>query len=1069
MYSTLRCAALGLFAISATLGRAVVLTEYFWVGNSSSTTASWETSGAWQGGAVPPDNSTAVIYFGYTPSYQITVGAAHTVGALEFREDGPFYTFSGNSIDALTIGLGLAIEEIYYPTAGELVGPASSGDYYYYGTRVRFASSLPLILAGPTTWDIPYSSGVEIAGPLNGTDILTKTGGGTLLISGANLASFFGDIHLADGILAIGGDTALGNGTVVLGSYYDGSPELLAHGGDRTISNAIEVADALQVGSYYQLNDHHSLTLSGDVYLRDNIYLSVFGSLLFFTGTITENPAHDGGVTVSVYSDSAVVFAGSSPVGFTGGLEVFQGAVVFLSGAALPVAPAENAFRAYYAGYVGLGDTSIPAQTFVDLFDSTGSYGTIGFDTDPLFSTPNVFSGAINLTGFESDVRLGTVTSAELSGIITPQGADYRFGGGGGELTVSSPLNDHVGDSTDLRNVVVDSVSGAPLLVRLTNPSNTFSGILSVRDAGVIITTAGAVPTTRLFELGYSGYLGIADATVTPAAFLTHFPTTQDGGIIGLDSTDRNTNRNITDPIDLAVFSEPAAPVYIGSATWVNLGGTITPAAGGDYYFAGYRGGRVNVTSVIADHGGSSAVIIGNTSITETHFHDDRMSSVGLDAANTYTGGTDLKMGELTIGHGGSLGSGPLTVSGGYIYDDYSENGYRATPTLRPTAALTLPNGIVLNSSLEIATNHALGLTGDITGEYGLYKSGPGTVTLSGDSDFTGGIYVSEGNLIANTDGALGSGPLGFGFSSTTLSATLNAANPQIGGLFDYETTSQVNLPNSGTVLTIAPTDDYDYAGTITGAGSVTINGTYGDGSQTFSGVNSYTGTTRIINGGTLIITNPNAIASSSSVIIDGGNLIPRTNGALNLNLSFGSSGAKLGGNGTLTFSNTLPIGSGSSIAPGESIGSLTLNGSVNWAAGGTYAFEFADGTSGGLIHDSLYVQQLNLTSTAASRFNITIGSVDSATLANFNTNSAQTWTLVSTGGLDFGSTFDPAIFHLSLDSTFTNTLGGGVFSVGRSGTSLALTFTPVPEPSTAALLLLGVGWLVVGAGRRRA
>ncbi len=105
------------------------------------------------------------------------------------------------------------------------------------------------------------------------------------------------------------------------------------------------------------------------------------------------------------------------------------------------------------------------------------------------------------------------------------------------------------------------------------------------------------------------------------------------------------------------------------------------------------------------------------------------------------------------------------------------------------------------------------------------------------------------------------------------------------------------------------------YSGTISGDGSFTLTG---GGSLTLVNAQSYTGTTSVA-GGTLIVNG--SIAASSGVTV--------------------AAGATLGGTGivpTAVVSGTL--------SPGNSVGTLTVQGSVTFNAGSTYRVEIVGATS---------------------------------------------------------------------------------------------------------------------------
>jgi autotransporter-associated beta strand protein len=264
----------------------------------------------------------------------------------------------------------------------------------------------------------------------------------------------------------------------------------------------------------------------------------------------------------------------------------------------------------------------------------------------------------------------------------------------------------------------------------------------------------------------------------------------------------------------------------------------------------------------------------------------------------------------------------------------------------------------------------------DISGFGGLAIDCPisaGTIVLGGRNSFAGGVTITSGALRLTNSTALGTGP-----KTITLTAG-TAGNPQLrldgsaGAITLPASISFATSNSSGAIFNEAGSNTLQGnftlgsgggntkivvdAGTLTlngnlapnttsrnldlsGGGNGTINGAITDGAApnvlgviktgtgtwTLNGDNRWTGSTSV-NAGTLLIHGRLA----------GG-------GAINV-----ASGATLGGTGAIA--GNVTVASGGRLAPGASIGTLTLSGTLTLAAGSTTSVELNAQT---FAHDSV-------------------------------------------------------------------------------------------------------------------
>ena len=144
--------------------------------------------------------------------------------------------------------------------------------------------------------------------------------------------------------------------------------------------------------------------------------------------------------------------------------------------------------------------------------------------------------------------------------------------------------------------------------------------------------------------------------------------------------------------------------------------------------------------------------------------------------------------------------------------------------------------------------------------------------------------------------------------------------------------------------------------------------------------------------------------------------------------------------------------------------GSIT----VNTTNGGTYLWTLQDVTRTDGLSLLNISGNLNITASAGG-FNLEIITFDSTGnegLANLTVGTPYSLVIAHASGGITG--FSPSAFTINASQFQNGTLSPTVFTLTQSGNDLYLNFTPIPEPSTYALLGLGLGAVLVPALRRR-
>ena len=916
----------------------------------------WNNAASWQGGAAPAADGSADVYF--------TSGADLSVSV-----------FSSLNLHSLNIGGRFSAFNLYQNNGSSLV-LQSGGLTYTPTSSVSAQLYIPVNLVADQTWNITNGS-LQVSDGFTGDGItpqgnLTKTGAGLLDLP-ISSSSYTGNITLLQGGISLGDDQALGNGTLTIGPANANptlSPYLTANGNNG--GGTIDLYNPVVLNGLLSTpQDTSQLNLHGPVTLAADTVISPGGSSIAINGNVGES---GGSHQLTVDGFNAVILIGAAS--YTGGTTVNRGLLVFAQASSIPATPETSAFATSVNGYLGIAFVPVNLQAgYLGLFNKAATFGTIGFDTDPSLGSTNTFTGNLDLTGFGSTARLGSATTAILTGAITPQGANYQFGGGGGTLTIASALTGTYGVqaftpsfpnpatfSTSAAFFATASANSAPPVIWLTSPGNSYTGTTSATNTALIFGHS-ALPAGIVLNAGQGGYIGSADADLVGAillayptgpttafvttgatninSFVAHFDPAMQNGIIGFDTSLSYADvGGLSDVLDLSRFISASDPgIYLGSST--NIGfwpSIILPANSTTYRFAGYQGGQIDVHSALT---GANSVVVGDpfdiatigrfSSLNNQGGLFDTPSTVVLSGANTYSGGTTLYAGELVADGPGNqntavLGTGALTVQPNVLssLDDHPNTGLGTVSN-----NVTVPNSVVLNAGLQLmgGTGHDFTLAGVVSGSGELLKAGNNTVTLGMPNTFAGGLLITGGTVVLADNYAAGPGLLSFDSSNgngndLSPTAVFTTAAPVVGGLSadNSDANARIILAN-GSTLTIDQATDADYKGTISGSpnGLIAFLNTSaallktGSGNLSLDSANSYTGGTTILQGA--LIAGANNALGSGTVTLSGGKLATDNNVTLANPLNLVSE--KIGGFGTFNPPGGATIGSGVILAPG--------------------------------------------------------------------------------------------------------------------------------------------------------
>ena len=932
----------------------------------------------------------------------------------------------------------------------------------------------------------------QVSGVVSGAGGLRiNTAGATAYLANTN-NSFGGGMHVQQGTVAVanvgnaGANGSLGtNSTIKLGSTTTGNLLWLGAAGE-TSDKVIDLAGTTGGGAIYAsgtglLKITGNMTASGSGAKTLTLNGTGAGEL---AGAVVDSA---GGAT-SLFKSGAGTWTLSGTTTHTGSNSINSGvlalsngtaladtATVVLSntaGATLRIDSSETIGSLQGGGAAGgnvnlngsgvvLTVAETGSQTYAGVISNSGGLTKTGAGT-LILGANNTYTGVTTVSG--GTLRLGnTASGAAVAGNVTINGGtlDYDSSATANNITTASTVTISSGTyvlGTRAQTLAALDMSGGSLTrggatLTLSGASTITGGTLSLSSAGSDIRADGALTLGGAIFEYTSGSAGVATAGFRVGGNVTYGA----GNTVAASFTNTSAGigrlnlNNGTRTFDIADVGALGSEVSVGwsvqNGSLVKTGaGVMTMTASNTYTDTTLNGGTLRLGNNYAL--GAGTVSISNNSVIASDGATARTFANTIDLAGDVTFGDATGTGALTFSatNADNLGtasrtlttavdttiaaaltntSGNITKAGaatlylnnanssfGALTIDAGRVAFQTNATITDLAAsggsLDLAGGILtINSS----ANSSFGQV--ISGAGGLTKTNAGTLTLGGANTYTGLTAINGGAIsIAGANG-LGANP----GSATTNQLTLNGGRLVVTTGFTGNANAGVTFGASGGILDVA-----------TGQRLIQGGGFYGTGNITKAG------------GGTLSLTNT-AGSYAGTVTVTNGTLQANTTlrGA-NISVSNATTpgGSVLMGSGAV---GTVAINDGGTIAPGNSVGTLSASNSLTFSAGGSYQWEI-NGTNGpaGTTWDLITVDTTSVNDGLGA---LTIGSG-----GQFTVYGSAIDAFSFDGGLNYTNDYFQIVKAASISGSLANLsfsgsgLGTGSWAFSTNASGLYLNYT---------------------------
>ena len=635
-----------------------------------------------------------------------------------------------------------------------------------------------------------------------------------------------------------------------------------------------------------------------------------------------------------------------------------------------------------------------------------------------------------------------------------------------------------VSDETAYENITTNGVGGGTL--RGLYAGDTFSFSLSFASGNNPYGYAGMY---FLDNTSASSYLGATGASNSNELASLTIGSTGDW-MINNAGTAVNTGvtAGTTVSATIAVTSANTYNMTVNGTTYYDLGFENNPSSttqiesfglavqNDQSNFLGVGGNQINTGAITL---GASNLNLSNAGLITDGYAANSTSTVSVNSVtkagtgtevltfnNTYTGSTTISSGTLQLGNAGTTGSIQSTSNVSIAAGAGLGFARTDSPTFSNAINLSSASG---DSYFTVAAGDSATLSGAITtGGAEFWANGGGTLAISdnaGSASDSASTVIAGGGVLSVSDfssSTLGTG--GIYVTNGTLQYTgASTSTTRVGPYFLQNASTGVQVTQAGTTLTL-PNDIGQFAGgglVKSGAGTLALT----------SATETYTGAT-VVNAGTLVVSG--SLSASSAVTVNAG-------GTFELDGSY-ANGTTDNGAGTLQGNGKIGAitMNGGTIDPGLTVadassapGTLTAAGAVSLSS--TTTFSIRLGLVSGASGDNDQLAGASSLTLNDTPLHLTLGS-----FMNNPANTGNSYIIVSGGaGSSTGSGTDLFTYNgtaLTNNSSFT-TSGGYSFTISYDAggnDNVTLGLTAIPEPGTWAMVVSGIGTLLVIQRARR-